>query len=135
MYYGGGEMTQVNNGSQPLTSDFVSLALKGRTDGFTLKGGDATKGLLATQYDGPRPDRTIAGTCGGGGGEPVQLEKCVAGNANQANPQAILTLIVMLVVILGSINRAPGMHSHDKKRDLFWSCVGPALELCLTDCL
>ena len=44
------------------------------------KGGDATKGKLATQYDGPRPDRGIAGTCGGSN---VQLEKCVAGNAKQ----------------------------------------------------
>jgi len=28
MYYGGGELTQKNNGSLPLTSDFVSLTLK-----------------------------------------------------------------------------------------------------------
>ena len=35
-------------------------------DGFMLKGGDATTGTLATMYDGPRPDRTIAGTCGKG---------------------------------------------------------------------
>ena len=55
-YYGGGAETIVNNRSTPLTSDFVSLHLKGRTDGFALKGGDATKGPLATMYDGPRPD-------------------------------------------------------------------------------
>jgi hypothetical protein len=42
----------------------VSLNLKGRSDGFTLKGGDATKGAFATMYDGPRPDSKIAGTCG-----------------------------------------------------------------------
>ena len=41
-------MTKVNNGSLSLTSDFVSLALKGRTDGFDLKGGDATQGTLRT---------------------------------------------------------------------------------------
>ena len=38
--------------------------LRGRTDGFTLKGGDATTGTLTTTYDGPRPDPKIAGTCG-----------------------------------------------------------------------
>merc|ERR1712110_647925 len=53
---GGGAQTVVNNQSEPLTSDFVSLHLKGRTDGFAIKGGDATKGQLKTMYDGPRPD-------------------------------------------------------------------------------
>ena len=36
MYYGGGAQTVVNNQSEPLTSDFVSLHLKGRTDGFAI---------------------------------------------------------------------------------------------------
>ena len=56
MYYGGGSETKVNNQSQPLPFDFVSLVLKGWADGFQLKGGDATKGGLQTMYDGPRPD-------------------------------------------------------------------------------
>ena len=60
MYYGGGNATIVNNASQPLTSDFVSLHLKGLTDGFVLKGGDATSGQLTTMYDGPRPDPKLA---------------------------------------------------------------------------
>ncbi len=60
MYYGGGEETIVNNQSTALTSDFVSLHLKGRTDGFALKGGDATKGALKTMYDGARPDPKLA---------------------------------------------------------------------------
>jgi hypothetical protein len=60
MYYGGGNATIVNNASQPLTSDFVSLHLKGLTDGFVLKGGDATVGRLATMYSGPRPDPKLA---------------------------------------------------------------------------
>lgn len=67
MYYGGGAQTKINNQSKPLTSEFVSLHLKGRTDGFALKGGDATKGTFATMYDGPRPDPKIAGTCGKSG--------------------------------------------------------------------
>ena len=49
--------------NQPLTHEFVSLYLRGRTDGFVLKGGDATAGALATMYDGVRPDCAIAGTC------------------------------------------------------------------------
>jgi len=56
MYYGGGNATKVNLANKPLTTDFVSLHLKGRTDGFALKGGDATKGSLEFMYDGPRPD-------------------------------------------------------------------------------
>ena len=63
MYYGGGNITKVNNASMPLNFPFVSLYLRGRTDGFALKGGDATSGTLMTMYDGPRPDCAIAGTC------------------------------------------------------------------------
>ena len=33
----------------------MSLSLKGRADGFTLKGGDATAGAFTTMYNGPRP--------------------------------------------------------------------------------
>ena len=63
MYYGGGARTKVNNQSKPLPFPFVSLYLRGGTDGFVLKGGDATHGELMTMYDGPRPDCAIAGTC------------------------------------------------------------------------
>jgi hypothetical protein len=84
MYYGGGAQTQKNNQSQPLTHDFVSLVLKGRTDGFTIKGGDATSGKQTTMYDGPRPDAQIAGTCGGGSGGKISLQKCVDGNKLQS---------------------------------------------------
>lgn len=63
MYYGGGSVTKDNPASKPLTSDFVGLTLKGRTDGFALKGGDATTGKLQTMYDGPRPNRDVAGHC------------------------------------------------------------------------
>lgn len=62
-YYGGGNLTKVNDANKPLTHEFVSLYLRGRTDGFVLKGGDATAGALATMYDGVRPDCAIAGTC------------------------------------------------------------------------
>jgi hypothetical protein len=63
MYYGGGAVTKVNNQSKTLDHYFVSLSLKGRTDGFTLKGGDATTGALETMYDGSRPDAKLAGSC------------------------------------------------------------------------
>merc|ERR1712048_853397 len=64
MYYGGGEATKINDQSKPLPHEFVTLYLRGRTDGFMLKGGDATIGTLTTMYDGPRPIASIAGTCG-----------------------------------------------------------------------
>eukprot|EP01050_Picozoa_sp_SAG11_P055093 SAG11_NODE_33475_length_277_cov_0.584270_1_plen_92_part_11 len=63
MYYGGGNQTKVNNRSQPLKHPFVSLYLRGRTEGMVLKGGDATRGQLITMFDGPRPDCAIADTC------------------------------------------------------------------------
>lgn len=62
-YYGGGNATRVNQASKPLPHEFASLSLKGRSDGFTLRGGDATQGPLETMYDGPRPDCRLAGTC------------------------------------------------------------------------
>ena len=63
MYYGGGNQTKVNMRNKPLPFPFVTLYLRGRTDGFALKGGDATHGTLTTMYDGPRPYCSIAGTC------------------------------------------------------------------------
>ena len=91
MYYGGGNVTKVNNQSQPLTSDFVSLTLKGRVDGFTLKGGDSTQGTQQTMYDGVRPFEPEPGAAAGDGGSTIRardgatlsFEKCTAGNAKQ----------------------------------------------------
>jgi hypothetical protein len=60
MYFGGGNQTKINPQNTPLTSDFVSVHLKGRTDGFALKGGDATKGTLKTMYDGARPIKGVS---------------------------------------------------------------------------
>ena len=51
MYYGGGNATKINQQSRALTSEFVSLSLRGRSDGFSLKGADATKGKLTTMCD------------------------------------------------------------------------------------
>jgi hypothetical protein len=56
MYYGGGGWGDKNDQNKPLRHDFVSLMLKGRHDGFMLKGGDASTGNFATMYDGPRPN-------------------------------------------------------------------------------
>jgi len=66
MYYGGGNVTKNNQQNTPLPFPFVTAYLRGRTDGFMLKGGDATQGKLKTMYDGPRPDPVIAGTCKNG---------------------------------------------------------------------
>jgi len=43
-----------NPNDTPLTSPFVTAMVKGGANGFTLKGGDATRGALTTMYDGPR---------------------------------------------------------------------------------
>jgi hypothetical protein len=66
MYYGGGDKTKVNNGSMPLPYPFVTTYLRGKSDGFMLKGGNANEGTLSTMYDGPRPDAKIAGRCRNG---------------------------------------------------------------------
>ena len=53
MYYGGGlNQTVKNMQNTPLTSDFVTAYLRGGTDGFMLKGGDATQGTLTTVRGG-----------------------------------------------------------------------------------
>ena len=65
MYYGGGNVTKINDGNKPVPFEFVTASVKGRVDGFTIKGGDATAGNLTTMYDGARPDAGIAGSCGG----------------------------------------------------------------------
>ena len=54
------QYSKYNPQNKPLIHPFVSLYLRGRTDGFALKGGDATKGTLKTMYDGPRPDCKVA---------------------------------------------------------------------------
>ena len=51
MYYGGGNSTKINDQSKSLTSEFVSLSLRGHSDGFSLKGADATKGNLTTMCE------------------------------------------------------------------------------------
>ena len=49
--YGG---TFVNDTA--LYSDFVTAMIKGGTNGFATKGGDATQGQLRKYFDGPRPN-------------------------------------------------------------------------------
>ena len=63
MYFGGGVAQTVKNPQNvPVPFNFVTAYLRGSTDGFTLKGGDATQGTLTTMYDGPRPFVTSNGT-------------------------------------------------------------------------
>lgn len=51
--WGGSGKTSPDN--TPLTMPFVTAMLKGGSNGFALKGGDATSGALKKMYDGPRP--------------------------------------------------------------------------------
>ena len=47
---------KVNPDNKPLAGiEFVSAMVKGKTDGFALKAGDATQTQLSTMFDGPRP--------------------------------------------------------------------------------
>jgi hypothetical protein len=75
MYYGGANLTQVNTNNKPLPHEFVSLALRGRVDGFALKGANAQAGAFAVMYDGPRPDCAIAGTCHRHGNHTYQVRR------------------------------------------------------------
>lgn len=62
MYYGGGDdKTRVNNQSKSLSHEFVSLYLRGGTNGMVLKGGDATRGNFQTMYNGARPSYNVTG--------------------------------------------------------------------------
>ena len=47
---------RANPDNAPLRYPFVMAMVKGGTDGFALKAGDATQGKLMLMYDGPRPD-------------------------------------------------------------------------------
>jgi len=46
---------KVNNENSPLTNEYVTAMVKGNTNGFELKGSDATAGALKTMYNGARP--------------------------------------------------------------------------------
>jgi len=46
---------RVNDENMPLNYPFVMAMVKGGSNGFALKAGDATQGKLQLMYDGPRP--------------------------------------------------------------------------------
>jgi hypothetical protein len=78
MYYGGGQATKYSPTNTPLPFPFVSLFLRGETDGFVLKGGDATRGTFKTMYNGERPLCSIAGTCMRHGNHTYQFVSFIA---------------------------------------------------------
>jgi hypothetical protein len=47
---------RINVDNMPLNYDYVMAMVKGGSNGFALKAGDATQGKLQLMYDGPRPD-------------------------------------------------------------------------------
>jgi hypothetical protein len=51
----GGGQPGVNPLNTPLAFPFVTAMVKGGSNGFVLKGGNANAGALHTAYDGPRP--------------------------------------------------------------------------------
>jgi len=48
--------TNAYSGNTPMTSEYVTAMVKGGTNGFALKGGNAQIGDLHTLYNGPRPN-------------------------------------------------------------------------------
>jgi hypothetical protein len=50
-----GQSTAVNASNTPLTTEYVTAIVKGRSGGFALKGGDGQSGILKTMYEGARP--------------------------------------------------------------------------------
>merc|ERR1712146_870002 len=95
MYYGGG-LNGTNLQNKPLKHDFVSLMLKGRTDGFALKGGDATHGRFATMYDGVRPIRPNQKGKKNHGYQPMKKEEgfMTTGATSDATDEAVQANIV-----------------------------------------
>ena len=63
----------------------VRLCVAGRTDGFALKGGDATQGPLTTMYDGPRPTKNRH--CGSASYQPMRKQGAIilATGGDQSN--------------------------------------------------
>jgi len=53
--YACGQQGGVNLNDTALPYDYVTAMLKGGENGFALKGGDSTQGILKVMYDGPRP--------------------------------------------------------------------------------
>lgn len=49
------ETNAINPNDMPITATYITAMVKGGSNGFSLKGGDASQGSLTTLYDGPRP--------------------------------------------------------------------------------
>lgn len=50
-----GHEPKINVANTPISTDYVTAMLKGKSGWFALKGGDAQSGRLKTMYDGGRP--------------------------------------------------------------------------------
>ena len=74
MYYGGNVSAPSN---QPLTHEYVTAVLKGRTNSMAILGADATAGPLQTMYDGPRPPPAHAGIDPGKGYQPMKKQGAI----------------------------------------------------------
>jgi len=55
-----GNTVPVQASNVPISTPFVTAVLMGRSDGFALAHGDATKGELTSLYDGPRPNKNYS---------------------------------------------------------------------------
>ena len=89
---------RVNNNNQPMNFPFVMAMVKGGSNGFALKGGDATQGTLTTLYDGPRPQgyqpmkkqgAIILGWCQGAGETRARAAGACRGGCLRAPPPVL----------------------------------------------
>ena len=74
MYYGGSVSAPSN---KPLTHQFVTALIKGRSVSMAILGGDATAGELLTMYDGPRPPPAKAGVKPHDGYQPMKKQGAI----------------------------------------------------------
>eukprot|EP01048_Picozoa_sp_COSAG05_P000595 COSAG05_NODE_17_length_35518_cov_34.728084_10_plen_358_part_00 len=74
MYYGQNVSALTN---KPLTHDFVTALLKGRSTTMVLRGGNAAAGRLQTMFDGPRPPPAQHGVKPGEGYSPMRKQGAI----------------------------------------------------------
>lgn len=102
---------RVNNNNQPMNFPFVMAMVKGGSNGFALKGGDATQGTLTTLYDGPRPQgyqpmkkqgAIILGWCQGAGETRARAAGACRGGCLRAPPPVLQELGAIIARELGA---------------------------------
>lgn len=88
---------RVNPNNMPLNFPFVTAMVKGGTNGFALKAGDATNGQLTKMFDGPRPN----------GYQPMKKQGAIILGIGGDN-----RYVSTLMLIIGFMSRASRVNIH-----------------------